>query len=208
MTTQDFDRADANNLFAALPEVDAVAQGRLHDRLAAAASDDGILDIAYRTLDSPVGSLLLAATERGLVRVAFACEDHDRILEQLAVRLSPRLLRAPARLDPVARELDEYFAGHRTQFEVPLDFQLSRGFRRTVLFHMNQIGYGQTKSYAALAAAAGNPKAARAVGSACATNPLPLIVPCHRVVRNDGTIGQYGGGTEAKKLLLAMERRT
>jgi methylated-DNA-[protein]-cysteine S-methyltransferase len=206
MTTEDLTRADAGDLFAALPEVDDAAQRRLHDSLAASADEAGILDVAYRTMDSPVGSLLLAATEHGLVRVGFACEDHDRILEELAAQVSPRLLHAPARLDSAARELDEYFAGRRTRFDLPLDFQLSRGFRRTVLFHMTEIGYGTTKSYTALAAAAGNPKAVRAVGSACATNPIPLIVPCHRVVRSDGTIGQYGGGTDAKKMLLALER--
>jgi methylated-DNA-[protein]-cysteine S-methyltransferase len=192
-------------LFAPLLEVDEEAQHRLHARLAAAAAAAGILDVAYRTLDTPVGTLLLAATERGLVRVAYPREGHDRVLEQLAERVSPRVLRAPARLDPVARELDEYFLRRRRRFDLPLDFLLARGFRRTVLDHLTEIGYGHTASYAAVAAAAGAPKAVRAVGTACATNPLPVLVPCHRVVRSDGSIGQYAGGTEAKRALLALE---
>lgn len=193
------------DLFATLPEVDADAQTRLHARLVATASDAGVLDVAYRTIDTPLGALLLAATEQGLVRVAYACEDHDGVLERLASRVSPRLLHAPARLDLAAREIEEYFAGRRQQFDLPLDFRLSQGFRRTVLSHLRDIAYGRTASYAALAAAAGNPRAVRAAGTACATNPLPVVVPCHRVVRSDGTVGQYVGGTDAKKLLLALE---
>ncbi len=161
--------------------------------------------VAYRTVDTPVGPLLLAASEKGLVRVAYACQDHDAVLDQLATSVSLRLLRAPARLDPAARELDEYFAGRRTVFDLQLDFQLSHGFRRRVLSHLLDIGYGTTASYATVAAAAGNPKAVRAAGSACATNPLPVVVPCHRVVRSDGRVGQYAGGTYAKKALLALE---
>jgi methylated-DNA-[protein]-cysteine S-methyltransferase len=199
------DRLEAGDLFAALPEVDEAAQGRLQARLAAAAAADGILDVAYRTIDTPVGPLLLAATEKGLVRVAYAREDHDRVLDQLANSISPRVLRAPARLDLAAREIEEYFAGQRKRFDLTLDFQLSHGFRRTVLSYLTEIGYGKTASYAAIAAAAGNPKAVRAVGTACATNPLPLVVPCHRVVRGDGTIGQYAGGTDTKRTLLAWE---
>jgi methylated-DNA-[protein]-cysteine S-methyltransferase len=199
------DQFDAGDLFAALPEVDEAAQQRLQARLAAAAAAAGILDVAYRILDTPVGPLLLAATEKGLVRVAFACEDHDRVLDRLANSVSPRVLRAPARLDLAAREIEEYFAGRRNRFDLPLDFQLSHGFRRTVLSHLTEIGYGKTASYAAIAAAAGKPKAVRAVGTACATNPLPLVVPCHRVVRSDGSIGQYAGGTDTKRALLALE---
>jgi len=203
MTTQP-DNAAAD-LFAALPEIDEDAQRQLHARLAAAAGEAGVLDVAYRTIDTPLGALLLAATGQGLVRVAYAREDHDRVLAQLADTVSPRVLRAPARLDRAAREIEEYFAGRRTRFDLPLDFQLTRGFRRTVLAHLTGIAYGSTASYAAVAAAAGNPKAVRAVGTACATNPLPVVVPCHRVVRSDGTIGQYVGGTDAKKTLLTLE---
>ncbi|MGH8995209.1 MAG: methylated-DNA--[protein]-cysteine S-methyltransferase [Acidimicrobiales bacterium] len=177
----------------------------LRDRLADAAQERGVLDVAYRFVDSPVGSLLLAATEEGLVRVAFASEGHDGALQGLADRISPRILHAPARLDTVARELDEYFGGRRRGFDVPLDWRLCAGFRRTVLHHLREIGYGHTASYAAVARMAGNPRAARAVGTACATNPLPVVVPCHRVVRSDGGVGGYGGGVEAKRALLSLE---
>lgn len=177
----------------------------LHARLAADAQREGVLDIAYRIVDSPVGPLLLAATDRGVVRVAYAREDHDAVLQTLADKISPRILHAPARLDSAARELDEYFAGARRQFDIPLDWRLSAGFRSTVLHHLPEIGYGHTASYATVARLAGNPKAVRAVGTACATNPLPLVVPCHRVVRSDGAMGGYLGGAEAKRLLLALE---
>ncbi|GAA3092068.1 methylated-DNA--[protein]-cysteine S-methyltransferase [Streptosporangium carneum] len=193
------------DLFAALPLVDEETQARLHARLAAAADRAGILDVAYRTVDTPVGSLLLAATGEGLVRVAYAREDHEKVLEQLAAGVSPRVLRAPARLDGAARELEEYFAGRRRLFDLPLDLRLARGFRRTVLSRLREIGYGATASYATVAEAAGSPRAVRAVGTACATNPLPIVVPCHRVVRSDGAIGQYVGGVETKRILLGLE---
>jgi methylated-DNA-[protein]-cysteine S-methyltransferase len=194
-----------NNVFAALPEVDADANRRLHARLVAAATDSGLLDVAYRTIDSPVGALLLAATDEGVVRVAFDCENHDDVLAALADRVSPRILRAPARLDNDAHQHDEYFAGRRAAFDVALDFRLSAGFRRTVLEQLRRFGYGKTASYAEVAARAGNPKAVRAVGTACALNPLPLVVPCHRVVRSDGAAGNYRGGAQAKLALLALE---
>ena len=178
---------------------------RLRERLARAAQRDGILDVAYRTVDSPVGSLLLAATEAGLVRVAYASEGHDTVLQALADRISPRVLRAPARLDEPARELDEYFGGRRRSFDLPLDWRLSAGFRRAVLSHLTEIGYGQTASYAAVAGLAGNPKAVRAAATACATNPLPVVIPCHRVIYSDGRIGRYLGGPEAKRTLLTLE---
>jgi methylated-DNA-[protein]-cysteine S-methyltransferase len=179
---------------------------RLHARLVAAARADGILDVAYRTVDTPVGPLLLAATDLGLVRVAFAREGHDAVLQSLSDRISPRVLRAPGRLDPVARELEDYFAGRRHAFDVPLDWRLSTGFRATVLHHLaTDVAYGRTASYGALAALAGNPKAVRAVGTACATNPIPVVVPCHRVVRSDGGMGGYRGGPEAKRALLDLE---
>jgi len=178
---------------------------RLHERLATAAQRDGVLDVAYRTIDSPVGPLLLAATELGLIRVAYACEDHDAVLQVLADRISPRILSAPVRLEAAARELGEYFAGRRRQFDLPLDLRLSAGFRRTVLTHLPEIGYGHTASYAAVAQLAGSPRAIRAVGTACATNPLPVVVPCHRVVRSDGSMGGYLGGPDAKRTLLSLE---
>jgi methylated-DNA-[protein]-cysteine S-methyltransferase len=178
---------------------------RLHARLESDAARDNLLDVSYRTIDSPLGTLLLASTERGLVRVAYAIENHDRVLDTLAAKVSPRILRSPRRLDDTARELDEYFAGARTSFDLPLDFTLSHGFRRNVLNHLPQIEFGHTESYAQVAQAAGSPRAVRAVGTACATNPLPLVVPCHRVVRSDGSYGQYAGGAEAKRMLLQME---
>lgn len=178
---------------------------RLHARLAAAADADGVLDVAYRTVDSPVGTLLLAATPAGLLRVAFDCEGHDAVLAALADSVSPRVLRAPKRLDAVARELEEYFGRTRRVFDVPLDRRLSSGFRAEVLARLPGIEYGTTASYASVAALAGNPRAVRAVGSACATNPLPIVVPCHRVVRSDGTYGQYRGGADAKRVLLTLE---
>ena len=196
---------DERDLFAALPTIDDDANRRLHQRLVDAASAAGLLDVAYRTLDTPVGSLLLAATPMGLVRVAYPSQDHDLALEGLARDVSPRILRSPARLDAVAREIEEYFAGRRRAFDVPLDLRLSRGFRRQVLARLPEIAYGKTASYAEIARAAGNPKAVRAVGTACASNPLPVVVPCHRVVRSDGTIGQYAGGVDAKRALLALE---
>jgi methylated-DNA-[protein]-cysteine S-methyltransferase len=177
----------------------------LHERLTAAAQDDGLLDVAYRTLDSPLGTLLVAATELGVVRLAFAGEDHDAVLQTLADRISPRVLRAPARLEVVVQQLDEYFHGRRREFEVALDWRLSAGFRGTVLHHLTEIGYGHTASYATVARRTGNPKAVRAVGTACATNPLPVLVPCHRVVRSDGGMGGYLGGVDAKRTLLTLE---
>jgi len=196
---------EAGDLFAALPLIDEEPIRRLHDRLIREAEQAGLLDVAYRTIDTPVGALLLAATARGLVRVAYEREDHEQVLERLARDISPRVLHAPARLDAAAKEIDEYFAGLRQAFDLPLDFSLARGFRRLVLTRLPQIGYGQTASYAAIATAAGNPKAVRAAGTACATNPLPVVVPCHRVVRSDGSIGQYVGGVDAKKALLTLE---
>jgi methylated-DNA-[protein]-cysteine S-methyltransferase len=192
-------------LFDRLAEVDDETGRRLHARLVLAANESGLLDVAYRTLDTPVGALLLAATEQGLVRVAYACENHERVLEQLASSISPRILRAPERLDGAAREIEAYFAGRRSRFDLPLDLRLSHGFRRMVLSHLRAIDYGRTASYAAIAAAAGHPKAIRAVGSACATNPLPIVVPCHRVLRSDGTVGQYIAGSEVKRALLRLE---
>jgi methylated-DNA-[protein]-cysteine S-methyltransferase len=202
MTT---DQRLITDLQTSTPGFDPATAARLHARLVDDAESAGVLDVTYRTLDSPVGPLLLAATGDGLVRVAFDREDHDAVLGSLAEQVSPRILAATARLDPVARELDEYFAGTRRVFDVPVDLRLAHGFRRTVLDQLRAIAYGTTASYATVAAAAGNPGAVRAVGSACAHNPVPLVVPCHRVVRSDGSIGQYRGGTDVKQTLLALE---
>ncbi len=178
---------------------------RLHARLAAAAERDGVLDIAYRTLDTPVGTLLLAVTGQGLVKVAYGRQDHDQVLAELASAVSPRILRVPRRLDEASRQLGEYFEGRRTLFELPLDLRLASGFRRSVLAVLPGIGYGHTWSYAQVAAAAGNPRAVRAAGSACGANPLPIVVPCHRVVRSDGSPGGYVGGADVKRTLLGLE---
>jgi methylated-DNA-[protein]-cysteine S-methyltransferase len=179
---------------------------RLLGRLVATADEHDEVDVGYRSVDGPVGRLLLAATPTGLVRVAFASEGEDAVLQELADRVSPRVLPLPSRLDETARELDEYFAGRRRQFDVALDWQLSSGFRRGVLGHLAvDVAYGRTTSYAGLATLAGSPRAVRAVGTACATNPIPVVVPCHRVVRSDGSMGRYRGGEEAKHALLELE---
>jgi methylated-DNA-[protein]-cysteine S-methyltransferase len=200
------DRTDpADDLVASMLGIDDDAVARLRSTLARRAASEGLLDVAYRTVDTPIGRLLIASTPAGLVRLAFALENHDRVLASLAARISPRVLLAPGRLDPVARQLDEYFSGRRKQFDLPVDLQLASGFRRAVLELLLGVGYGVTATYSSLAAASGSPRAMRAVGSACATNPIPIVVPCHRVVRSDGTIGQYGGGTEVKRTLLRLE---
>ena len=205
MTTHEPREPERSDRFVALPAIDEETTRRLHGRLVREAQTAGLLDVAYRTIDSPVGPLLLAATAKGLVRVAYGCEDHAKVLERLARDLSPRILRAPARLDAVAKEIEEYFAGLRQGFDLAVDFSLAHGFRRLVLTRLRTLGYGQTASYAAIAVASGNPKAVRAVGTACATNPIPIVVPCHRVVRSDGSIGQYVGGVDAKQTLLSLE---
>lgn len=186
---------------------DAASLRTLHDRLVARAQCDGLLDVAYRVIDTPVGRVLVAVGEAGVLRVAFEVQGHDTALSDLAARVSPRVLEGGARLDPVLRELDEYFAGTRRTFDVPLDLRLARGFRRDVLATLREVSYGSTASYGQVAAAVGHPRAVRAVGTACALNPVPLLLPCHRVVRSDGTPGGYAGGGEAKRVLLAWERR-
>jgi methylated-DNA-[protein]-cysteine S-methyltransferase len=204
MTTQGPDH-DFAELFGAPPTEDDLAS--LYVRLAACADEEGLLDVAYRTLDTPVGMLLLAATPTGLVRVAYEREGLDTVLDRLADKISPRILYAPMRLDDAARQLEEYFARRRTRFDVPIDLRLSGGFRRSVLSYLPTIAYGHTASYRSVAAAVHNPKAVRAVGSACATNPLPLVIPCHRVVRSGGQLGGYVGGPEIKHRLLELEAR-
>ena len=186
------------------PVPETVLRG-LHRRLEEGAARAGLLDVAFTTVSTPVGVLLLAATEEGLVRVAYAREDHDAVLQDLARRISPRVLHAPVRLAPAVRQLEEYFAGTRTRFDLPLDRSLSHGFRRLVQEHLPEIGYGRTESYGAVARSVGRPQAVRAVGTACATNPLPVVVPCHRVLRGDGGLGGYVGGLEAKTALLELE---
>ena len=193
-----------SNIFDKL-DTDDDALARLHRRLVHDADSAEVLDVAYRTIDTPVGTLLLAATTAGLVRVAYDVEGHDAVLIALADRVSPRVLRAPGRLDDAARQIDEYFGNRRTAFEVPVDLRLTAGFRRNVIEHLRSIGYGRRESYRAVASAIGHPRAVRAVGTACAHNPLPVVIPCHRVVRSDGSTGQYVGGPQAKSMLLDLE---
>lgn len=174
--------------------------------LVAAARDQDLIDVAHHVVDSPVGPLLLVATRAGLVYVGFEREDPTAVLAMIAERISPRMLPDPERLRVAAVQLDEYFAGKRTEFDLALDFSLSTGFRGRIQRMLSEIAYGETRTYRDLAERAGNPKAVRAVGSACASNPLPVVVPCHRVLRSDGSLGGYRGGLAAKQLLLALER--
>jgi len=191
-------------LVAAVSVDDETLSARRNELIRRAAAD-GLVDVAYRIVDSPFGSLLLAGGHDGLLRIAFESEGHDEVLARLANDVSPRLIELPARLDDAARQLAEYFDSHRRDFELTVDLRLAHGFRRTVLEQLRQIDYGSTRSYAEVAAAAGKPTAVRAAGSACSHNPLPLVVPCHRVVRSDGSIGNYLGGRAMKEALLAME---
>jgi methylated-DNA-[protein]-cysteine S-methyltransferase len=174
-------------------------------RLTARMAAEGLADVSYGTVDSPFGPLLAAASTRGLVRLAFPEEDVDSVLERLANRVSPRIVQAPAPLDPVRRELDEYFAGHRRAFDVELDWTLVGPFARRVLTVTSEIPYGGVLSYAEVAADAGSPRGSRATGNALGSNPMPIIVPCHRVLRSGGALGGYGGGVERKRWLLELE---
>jgi methylated-DNA-[protein]-cysteine S-methyltransferase len=180
----------------------AAAAGAFLDR----AEREGLVDVAYAIVDSPVGRLLLAQTRKGLVRVSFG-ENYpeDRVLEELAEDISPRVLEAPASLDAIRRELDEYFAGRRTGFDVPLDWRLTHGFGRRVLRHTAQIPYGRVSTYKTVAGEAGSPRAARAAGNALGSNPIPIVVPCHRVLHSGGGLGGYGGGLDRKVFLLDLE---
>jgi len=178
---------------------------RLHRRLEESADEAEVLDVAYTTIDTPIGTLLLAATEKGLLRVAFEIEGLDSVLDDLARKVSPRILKSPKRLDAAAFEIDEYFERRRSTFDLALDFSLSSGFRQLVQQYLPRIVYGTTESYKGLAALVGKPKAIRAVGTACATNPLPIIVPCHRVLRTNGQLGGYLGGPAVKTSLLQLE---
>ncbi|MGN6276185.1 MAG: methylated-DNA--[protein]-cysteine S-methyltransferase [Solirubrobacterales bacterium] len=175
------------------------------NELKARAAAEGLLDVAYVHADSPFGPLLLAQTKKGLVRVGLPNQDQDELLVDLAERVSPRVLEAPAELDAVRRELDLYFEGKLERFDLPLDWRLSDGFRLRVQRAINRIPYGQTRSYTEVAAKAGNERAVRAAGTACGSNPLPLVVPCHRVLRSGGALGGYGGGLPMKRALLEME---
>jgi methylated-DNA-[protein]-cysteine S-methyltransferase len=174
-------------------------------RLAERATAEGLVDVAYTTVDSPIGPLFLAATDKGLVRLWFGTTLPERLIEQLVVKISPRVLEAPARLDPVRRQLDEYFEGTRRRFELPLDWRLSNGFGQKVLRATNRIPYGQVSTYGTVADKAGNRAASRAAGRALGTNPIAVVVPCHRVIGSNGSLTGYGGGMDAKKYLLRLE---
>jgi methylated-DNA-[protein]-cysteine S-methyltransferase len=174
--------------------------------LSGRAEAEGLVDVAYTSVDSPLGQLLVAASPKGLVRVSYPDpRGPDPVIEELAERISPRVLEAPARLDPVRRELDEYFAGRRTEFETPIDWSHLGGFTRKVLRATSRIGFGETSTYAGVASRAGSPRAMRAAGNALGANPMPVIVPCHRVLRTGGALGGYTGGIERKQYLLRLE---
>jgi methylated-DNA-[protein]-cysteine S-methyltransferase len=182
------------------------------DRLAAVnaavldrAESEGLLDVAYAEVDSPYGELFLAATEKGVVALGLPNREPETLLERIAERVSPRILEAPARLDGPRRELDAYFEGKLHDFSTPVDWSLTRGFSDRALHIVAGIPYGKTLSYTEVAERAGNRKASRAAGTACATNPIPLIVPCHRVLPASGIPGNYGGGPEMKRSLLELE---
>jgi methylated-DNA-[protein]-cysteine S-methyltransferase len=174
-------------------------------RLLQAAERAGVVDVAYGSVDSPFGPLLVAVTPKGLVRLAYPDRDVGEVLEDLARRVSPRILEAPASTDEVRRELEQYFAGSRRRFEIPVDWALSRGFVRKVLRATARIPFGAVRTYRDVAARAGNDRAFRAAGNALGANPIPIVVPCHRVVHADGGLGGYTGGLERKELLLELE---
>jgi methylated-DNA-[protein]-cysteine S-methyltransferase len=176
---------------------------RLMDAVASRADAARLVDVAYASMDSPLGELLVAVTPRGLVRVSYASELADEVLAELAGRVSPRIL--PHRTDEVRRELDEYFAGSRRRFEVPVDWSLVRGFAQGVLRATARVPFGQVTTYRQMAEAAGSPRASRAAGNALGSNPIPIVVPCHRVLHSGGGLGGYAGGLERKKALLTLE---
>jgi methylated-DNA-[protein]-cysteine S-methyltransferase len=188
---------------AALPDA---APPDLDRQLAERAAAEELLDVAYATVDSPLGPLVVAATPRGLVRVSYTGFESDaRVLDELSRKVSPRVLEAPARLDDVRRELDEYFEGRRTGFDLPIDWALTHGFTSKVLRATARIAFGSTSTYAKVASQAGSPRAVRAAGNALGANPLPVVVPCHRVLRTGGALGGYTGGLERKEYLLRLE---
>jgi len=175
------------------------------ERLRERAAVEGLLDVAYANADSPYGKLLLARTPQGLVKLSLPNYNHDEVLIELAEHVSPRVLEAPARLDEVRRQLDLYFEGKSHDFDLPLDWQLTTGFREKVQRAIARIPYGETRSYTEMATKAGNERAVRAAGTACGTNPLPIVVPCHRVLQSSGALGGYGGGLPMKQALLEFE---
>ena len=195
----------------ALPSGDAGAAAAA-GRLIARAEDEGLVEVAYGAVESPFGELLAAITPRGLLRLSYDPRRNDAVLEDIAAKVSPRVLEAPARLDPVRRELDEYFDGSRRKFELELDWRLTRGFFQKILRATARLGYGELATYKQMAEAAGSPRAVRAAGNALGSNPIPIVVPCHRIVRTGGKMGGYGGGLgpyiggpDIKRRLLELE---
>ena len=174
-------------------------------RVAAEAAEHGLVDVTFTSMDSPVGPIMVAATRRGLVKIAFGrFADPESFVAQLST-LSPRVLEAPGYFDAIRKELDEYFEGKRTRFDLPLDWSLTGGFGRRVLRHTARIPYGKVSTYREIAALAGSPRGARAAGNALGANPIPIVVPCHRVLHTGGGLGGYGGGLDKKRFLLELE---
>jgi methylated-DNA-[protein]-cysteine S-methyltransferase len=186
-----------------IPTLDPV---RVTAELARRADAERLLDVAWATLETPLGPIAVFVTPRGLVRVAYDRENFAQVADEVAEQVSPRVLLAPRRTDPVRRQLDAYFAKGRRAFDLPIDWTLVRGFNRGVLRATAAIPYGEMASYGDVAAAAGSPRAARAAGNALAGNPIPIVVPCHRVIHADGGLGGYTGGLETKRFLLRLER--
>ena len=183
----------------------AVNLDRLRAALARRAADDGLLDVAHGTYDSPLGTLTVVVTPRGLVRLSYPGEGFAAQLDELADRVSPRILEAPERTDAVRRQLDEYFGGARRAFDVPIDWRLVRGFAGDVLRATARIPFGSVSSYRQIAEEAGSPRAYRAAGNALGSNPVPIVVPCHRVLHVSGGLGGYTGGLDRKRYLLRLE---
>jgi len=192
-------RGDAQNAHAI------AAAERATEHLRSRIALEGLADVSYDAVDSPFGPLLLAATKRGVVRLAFPEENVEEVLDGLAQRLSPRIVRSSAPLEGARRELDEYFAGKRHSFEMALDWTLIGTFGQRVLRATSAIPYGGVLSYAEIASEAGSPRGSRAAGSALGANPIPIVIPCHRVLRKGGALGGYAGGLERKRWLLELE---
>ena len=174
-------------------------------RFARQAQASGMVDVAFAEMESPFGTLLMASTPKGLVRLAYPDEDRDEVLEDLARKVSPRLLQAPERLDDVRRQLDDYFDGRLRGFDLEVDYALTHGFVRRVLRATSRIPFGEVRTYRVVAEEAGNVRAVRAAGNALGSNPIPIVVPCHRVVRTGGGLGGYTGGVDRKRFLLRLE---
>ena len=177
---------------------------KLDSRFRDAAASEGSLDVGYEFADTPVGNVLVAATDRGVCRISYDVEP-ERVADELARRFGVRVLRSPRAVDRVRRELDEYFAGTRTAFDVPVDLRVAADFSRRVLEELAKVPHGQVTTYGALAHEAGRPRAARAVGTVMNRNPIPIVLPCHRVVGSNGSLVGYAGGLERKRLLLSLE---